>query len=228
MSKFLTKPSKRIISFICSYNLIESKSSFNPPRYCYETFNFYLKLPEIEFSKSLFGPYGPSVIARIPKKLSCKLGSEAAEKVNFIPLPNISDVNAVCFSREDEHNWHHHSQKISQMQPDDIIHQFLTSKFTIHPSHASSKFIQFVGNFSSIYGCHWFDQNRQRFIFDACDLDHSSIRSVFFKNAMNFYCYWEHQTKTNPNYNLLTDEKIYNHEFLYYDCEEFNPERNFE
>lgn len=141
--------------------------------------------------------------------------SEAfAEKVNFIPLPNISDFNAICFSREDEHNWHHHSQKIRQMQPDDIIHQFLTSKFTIHPSHASSKFIQFVGNFSSIYGCHWFDQNRQRFISDACDLDHSSI-SVFFKNAMNFYCYWEHQTKTNPNYNLLTDEKIYNHEFLY-------------
>jgi len=249
MTSFLTKPCKRTIPFLCSYDyygdseqnrsvkftsidqsidsLLGSLSKeeirsrlidmggagsltdiVREKKTAYKIFYFYLKLPQIQFCENkLFS--GSLVEASFSSPLKCKISSEKyVQRIDFIPFTNINDANEVCFP---------YSENLFFDQ-NEIFNQFLTSSFTIHPNHSSRGFFDFVENFSRIYGYDWFygwlNQNKQfmpeLFLDDLSrfPLVESHVND-FFANAINFYSYWEHQTKTNPDYDITTDEKLF-------------------
>lgn len=235
MTSFLTKPCKRTIPFLCYYDVSSEQNrsvkftsidsllgslskeeirsrliamggagSFNDIagiKTSSKIFYFHLKLPEIKFCKKKF--FNTSFVeASFSSPLKSKIISCS---VDFIPFTNINDGNELCLPYREN----------IFFDQNEIFNQFLTSSFTIHPKHSSRRFFNFVENFSIIYGYDWFyawfNQNKQ-FMPELFFLDDFYVESHvndFFANAINFYSYWEHQTKTNSDYDITTDEKLF-------------------
>lgn len=242
-TSFFTKPCKRTIPFLCSYDYygdseqnrsvkftsIDSAEKANAllgslskedirsrllamggagsltdivreKKTAYKIFYFHLKLPEIKFCEKKF--FNTSFVeASFSSPLKSKITSCS---VDFIPFTNINDANELCLPYREN----------IFFDQNEIFNQFLTSSFTIHPNHSSRRFFNFVENFSRIYGYDWFygwlNQNKQ-FMPELFLVDYLAESNVndFFANAINFYSYWEHQTKTNPDYDITTDEKLF-------------------